>query len=54
MIILNSPNNPTGTVYTREELEELTNLVVENNIYILFDEIYKLKRVVRAALQMVI
>jgi aspartate aminotransferase len=41
MIILNSPNNPTGTVYTREELKELANLAVENNIYILSDEIYE-------------
>lgn len=41
MIILNSPNNPTGTVYTREELEELANLAVENNIYVLSDEIYE-------------
>lgn len=40
-IILNSPCNPTGTVYTKEELETLTDVAVENGIYIISDEIYE-------------
>jgi aspartate aminotransferase len=41
MIIINSPNNPTGTVYTREELEALGTVAAEEEILILADEIYE-------------
>lgn len=41
MIILNSPSNPTGSVYTREELEAIINLAVERDIYVMSDEIYE-------------
>lgn len=40
-ILLNSPNNPTGTVYTEEELKEIAEIAIENNIYIISDEIYE-------------
>ena len=40
-IILNSPNNPTGTFYTMEELNSIAKWAVENNIYIISDEIYE-------------
>jgi aspartate aminotransferase len=40
-IILNSPSNPTGTVYTKEELEEIAKIAVENNIFVISDEIYE-------------
>ena len=40
-IILNSPCNPTGTVYERDELEALANVAVQNGIYIIADEIYE-------------
>lgn len=40
-IIINSPNNPTGTVYTEEDLKQIADLAVENNIYIISDEIYE-------------
>lgn len=40
MLILTSPSNPTGAVYSREELEALVAVAVEHNIYILSDEIY--------------
>ncbi|RLA88149.1 MAG: aspartate aminotransferase [Deltaproteobacteria bacterium] len=40
-LILNSPSNPSGTAYTKEELEEIANIALENNIYILSDEIYE-------------
>ncbi|WP_018703726.1 MULTISPECIES: pyridoxal phosphate-dependent aminotransferase [Sporomusaceae] len=40
-IILNSPSNPTGMVYTREELAELAELAVEKGFYVVSDEIYE-------------
>lgn len=39
--ILNSPSNPTGMVYTREELEALAQVVVEKDIYVVADEMYE-------------
>jgi aspartate aminotransferase len=41
MVILNSPGNPTGAVYTREELEGIVEVAAEEDIYILSDEIYE-------------
>src|SRR6202521_3119106 len=41
MIILNSPGNPTGAVYTRQELEALAAVAAEEEILILSDEIYE-------------
>jgi aspartate aminotransferase len=41
MIILNSPCNPTGAVYTREELQAIANVAAEEEILILSDEIYE-------------
>src|ERR1700757_215691 len=41
MIILNSPGNPTGVVYTKEELQALANVAAEEEILILSDEIYE-------------
>ena len=41
LLILNSPSNPTGIVYARKELEELAEICVKNNIYVLSDEIYE-------------
>lgn len=41
MIILNSPGNPTGSVYTKEELRALSEVAAEEDIYILSDEIYE-------------
>ncbi len=41
MIIINSPGNPTGSVYTREELRALSEVAAEEEIYILSDEIYE-------------
>ncbi len=40
-IILNSPSNPTGTVYTEKELKEIANLAIKYNIFIISDEIYE-------------
>src|SRR6266536_2343647 len=41
MLILNSPGNPTGAVYTREELQAIVDVAAEEDIYILSDEIYE-------------
>jgi aspartate aminotransferase len=40
-ILLCSPNNPTGTVYTPEELERLARLAKKHDIYLIGDEVYK-------------
>jgi aspartate/methionine/tyrosine aminotransferase len=39
-IILNSPNNPTGSVLTSDDLEALANATVEHDLAVLSDEIY--------------
>jgi aspartate aminotransferase len=41
MLILNSPGNPSGSVYTREELQAIVDVATEEDIYILSDEIYE-------------
>lgn len=41
MVILNSPSNPTGAVYTREELEKIAEIALSEDIIILSDEIYE-------------
>ncbi len=40
-LILNTPSNPTGMVYTRAELEQIAEIAVKHNIYVVFDEIYE-------------
>ncbi len=40
-ILLCSPNNPTGTVYTPEELERVISVVKNNNLFLIGDEVYK-------------
>lgn len=40
-LVLNTPSNPTGMIYTRAEMEEIAAFAVEHDIYILFDEIYE-------------
>jgi aspartate aminotransferase len=39
-IIINSPNNPTGIVYSNETLENIAKLAIEHNFWIIFDECY--------------
>ncbi len=41
LILLNSPNNPTGVIYKEDVLRELAGLVLEKNLYIISDEIYE-------------
>ena len=40
-LILNSPSNPTGCVYSEEELNEIGKAAAKNNILIISDEIYE-------------
>ncbi len=40
-IILNSPNNPTGAVYSKEEIEAIAKVVEDAGIYVISDEIYE-------------
>ncbi len=40
-IILNSPSNPTGSIYNRKELEAIAEWAVRNNIFVISDEIYE-------------
>lgn len=42
ILILNSPNNPTGAVYGRQELEALAKVCREHNVLVISDEIYSL------------
>ncbi len=40
-IILNSPSNPTGMVYTADELKAIADVAVKHNLYVVSDEIYE-------------
>lgn len=39
-IFLSYPNNPTGAIMTREELEAIAPIILENNLFVISDEIY--------------
>jgi aspartate/methionine/tyrosine aminotransferase len=41
MVIINNPNNPTGRVYTRQELEDVSRLCQEHDLLALRDETYE-------------
>ncbi len=40
-VIINSPSNPTGVMYNRDELEELGKVCLKHNVIIVSDEIYE-------------
>lgn len=40
-IIINSPNNPTGYTYSRKDWEELANIVIDNDLFLISDEVYE-------------
>ncbi|MBM7555571.1 pyridoxal phosphate-dependent aminotransferase [Halanaerobacter jeridensis] len=40
-VVINSPSNPTGAVYTKEELQEIAEVAVDNDILVISDEIYQ-------------
>lgn len=39
-VFLSYPNNPTGAIMTREELEAIAPIILENNLFVISDEIY--------------
>jgi len=41
LLVLNSPSNPTGAIYTREALQAIADIVVNHNIFVASDEIYE-------------
>ena len=41
VLILNSPSNPTGMLYSKEELESIAEVCVKNNVFVISDEIYE-------------
>ena len=41
MVIINSPSNPTGAIYSRAELEALVEVALAAGVYIMSDEIYE-------------
>jgi len=41
LLILNSPSNPTGMVYTKNELLSISNILIERGIFCISDEIYE-------------
>ncbi|KIH84144.1 aminotransferase class I/II-fold pyridoxal phosphate-dependent enzyme [Pseudomonas batumici] len=41
MIVINTPNNPTGTVYQKQQLLEIAQLAVDHQLWVLFDECYR-------------
>ncbi len=40
ILVLPFPNNPTGAIMSREDLEEIAKVVIENDLYVISDEIY--------------
>ena len=40
-ILINSPNNPSGAVYGKDELEAIAQIAVTNDLYVISDEIYE-------------
>ncbi|MFX0057086.1 MAG: pyridoxal phosphate-dependent aminotransferase [Candidatus Hodarchaeota archaeon] len=40
-ILINDPNNPTGYALSSNELHEITNIVKENDLYLIIDEVYE-------------
>ncbi len=41
LLLLNSPSNPTGAVYTKKELEQIAEVVVRHNLWVISDEVYE-------------
>ncbi len=41
MIIINSPSNPAGSAYSKDEIEALTEVALKHDLYIISDEIYE-------------
>lgn len=40
VLVLPYPNNPTGSIMSRQELKEISKIIIENNLFVISDEIY--------------
>lgn len=40
-ILINSPNNPTGYTYSRQEIEDIASICIEHDLYLISDEVYE-------------
>ena len=40
-LVINSPSNPTGSAYTKEELEKIAEIAISHNFFVISDEIYE-------------
>lgn len=41
MVVVNSPHNPTGSVFSRQALKDLAKVIVDNDLLVLSDEVYE-------------
>ncbi len=41
LLILNSPSNPTGSVYSKKELDDIAQICIDNDLFVISDEIYE-------------
>ncbi|MDC7995167.1 methionine aminotransferase [Altibacter sp. HG106] len=41
MVVINSPHNPTGMVFSKEDMETLQELVIKNDLWVVSDEVYE-------------
>lgn len=44
ILLINNPSNPTGAIYTQEELQSIADICIKHGIYIISDEIYEALR----------
>jgi aspartate aminotransferase len=40
-ILINSPNNPTGTIFTKEEMDQIKDIALKHGLFVLSDEVYR-------------
>lgn len=40
-LVLNTPHNPTGKVFNRDDIKQIVDLCIQNEVYIITDEIYE-------------
>ncbi|MFX1378828.1 MAG: pyridoxal phosphate-dependent aminotransferase [Promethearchaeota archaeon] len=40
-MLINTPNNPTGYSLTKRDLQEITEIIIENDLYLITDEVYE-------------
>ncbi len=50
LVVVNTPHNPTGKVFSKEDLQFIADLCIQHNTYVLLDEVYISAHVVHACL----